>query len=121
MITPVRSSAQRTRTRIPVSTWSGDATSSACSNGVSAPSSVTRANANGRSRGCPATGSGTHVHDVTVPVGATSTKSSSCWWVSGSYSGGGTITFPSEVRPPTTTPSRSPVRKRPRTGPVDRV
>ena len=88
---------------------------------MSAPSRVTSTKANGRSRGWPATGSGTQVHEVTVPVGATSTKSVTGWWVTGSYSGGGTATRPSAVRPPTTTPSRSPVRNRPITGPVERV
>ena len=121
VIAPTRSSAQRTRTRIPVVTSSGEATSSACSSGTSAPSRVTSANANGRSKGWPATGSGTQVHEVTVPAGETSTKSSVCWWVTGSYSGGGTTTRPSEVRAPTTWPSRSPVRKRPSTGPTERV
>ena len=76
VIAPTRSSAQRTRTRIPVLTSSGEVTSRACRIGASAPSSVTSANANGRSNGWPATGSGTHVHEVTVPMGPTSTKSS---------------------------------------------
>jgi len=58
---------------------------------------------------------------VTVPVEPTSTRSVSASWVTGSNSGGGTTTRPSEVRPPTTRPSRSPVRKAPRTGPVERV
>ncbi len=121
VIAPTRSSAHLTRTRMPVDTSSGEATSSACSSGTSAPSRVTNAKANGRSSGWPATGSGTQVHEVTVPVSETSTKSSTARWVTGSNSGGGTTTRPSEVRPPTTTPSRSPVRKRPSTGPVERV
>ena len=121
VIAPTRSSAQRTCTRMPVSISSGEATSTACRNGVSAPSSVTSANANGRSNGWPATGSGTQVQDVTVPVGGTSTKSVVAAWVTGSNSGGGTTTLPSEVRAPTTRPSRSPVRNRPSTGPADRV
>ena len=53
--------------------------------------------------------------------GATSTKSVVSAWVSGSYSGGGTSTSPDDVRPPTTTPSRRPLKNRPRTGPVDLV
>ena len=121
VIAPTRSAAQRIRTRIPVETSSGEATSSACRNEVSAPSRVTSANAKGRSNGWSLTGSGTHVQDVTVPVDATSTKSVTGSWLTGSNSGGGTTTRPSEVRAPTTWPSRSPVRKRPTTGPVDRV
>ncbi len=121
VIAPTRSSAQRTRTRIPVLTSSGEVTSRACRNGASAPSSVTSANANGRSNGWPATGSGTQVHDVTVPVGETSTKSSLATWVTGSYSGGGSTTRPSDVRAATSLPSRSPVKNRPRTGPTERV
>ena len=121
VIAPTRSARQRIRTRIPVVTSSGEATSSACSRGASAPSRVTSTNANGRSNGWPLTGSGTHVQDVTVPVSATSTNSSVAAWVTGSNSGGGTTTLPSDVRPPTTTPSRSPDRKRPSTGPVERV
>ncbi len=121
VMSPLRSARQRTRTRIPVSTSAGEATSSACSRGASAPSRVTSANANGRSSGWPFTGSGTQVQDVTVPVSATSTNSVTAWCVTGSYSGGGTTTLPSEVRPPTTTPSRSPVRNLPSTGPVERV
>jgi hypothetical protein len=121
VIAPTRSARHRMRTRIPVETSSGEATSSAWSRGASAPSRTTSANANGRSKGWPFTGSGTHDHDVTVPVVATSTKSSRAAWVTGSYSGGGTTTRPSDVRPPTTTPSRSPLRNRPSTGPVERV
>ncbi len=121
VMSPLRSARHRTRTRIPVSTSAGEATSSAWSRGASAPSRVTSANANGRSSGCPLTGSGTQVHDVTVPVSATSTNSSVAAWVTGSNSGGGTTTLPSDVRPPTTTPSRSPERNRPSTGPVERV
>ncbi len=121
LIEPTRSCAQRTCTRIPVSISSGEATSTACRNGASAPSSVTRAKAKGRSSGWPGTGSGTQVQDVTVPVGGRSTKSVVAAWVTGSNSGGGTTTFPSEVRAPTTRPSRSPVRNRPITGPTDRV
>ena len=75
----------------------------------------------GRSRGWPATGSGHHDQAMTVPEVETSTKSVVCSWVSGSNSGGGTSTRPDDVRPPTTTPSRRPVKKRPRTGPVDLV
>ena len=72
---PVRSAAQRTRTRMPVLTSAGEATSSACSSGASAPSRVTRAKAKGRSNGWAFTGSGTQVQDVTVPTEETSTKS----------------------------------------------
>ena len=99
VIAPVRSSAQRTWTRIPVLTSSGEATSRACRNGTSAPSRVTSAKAKGRSRGWAATGSLTQVHEVTVPVGATSTKSVMASWVTGSNSGGGSTTRPSDVRP----------------------
>ena len=106
---------------MPVLTSSGEAASSACRNGASAPSRVTSAKANGRSNGWPATGSETQLHEVTVPVGSTSTKSVVASWVTGSNSGGGSTTRPSDVRPATSTPSRRPVRNRPRTGPVDRV
>ena len=121
VMAPVRSAAQRTWTRIPVLISSGEATSTACRKGRVAPSRVTRAKAKGRSRGWSLTGSGTQVQDVTVPTGETSTKSVVASWVTGSNSSGGTTTSPAEVRPATTTPSRSPVRKRPMTGPVDRV
>ncbi len=121
VMAPVRSAAQRTRTRIPVLTSSGDDTSRACRKGTSAPSRMTRAKANGRSNGWSFTGSGTQVHDVTVPTEATSTNSVVASCVSGSNSRGGTTTFPEEVRPPTTTPSRRPERNRPMTGPVERV
>ena len=121
VIAPTRSSAQRTWTRMPVLTSSGEATSSACSMGASAPSRVTSAKAKGRSRGWPFTGSETQDHEVTVPVGATSTKSVTASWVTGSNSGGGITTRPSDVRAATRVPSRSPVRNRPMTGPVDRV
>ena len=121
VMAPTRSSAQRTWTRIPVLTSAAEGTSSACRNGTSAPSRVTSTKANGRSSGCAATGSETQDQDVTVPVGATSTKSVVASWVTGSNSGGGRTTRPSDVRPATSTPSRRPVRKRPRTGPVERV
>jgi hypothetical protein len=106
---------------MPVWISAGDVTSTAWRSGRVAPSRVTRANAKGRSSGWPATGSGTHDHEATVPTDDTSTNSVVAWWVTGSYSSGGTTTSPSEVRPATITPSRSPVRKRPMTGPVDRV
>ena len=106
---------------MPVLTSSGEAASSACRKGRSAPSRVTSTKAKGRSKGCPATGSDTQLHEVTVPVGSTSTKSVVGSWVTGSNSGGGSTTVPSDVRPATRTPSRSPVRKRPMTGPVERV
>ena len=41
VMAPSRSSAQRTRTRMPVDTSSADETSSACRNGFVAPSNVT--------------------------------------------------------------------------------
>ena len=78
---PWVSSAQRTCTRIPVLISSAEATSTACSIGASAPSRVIRANANGRSKGWPATGSGTQVQVVTVPVSGRSTKSVTASWV----------------------------------------
>lgn len=118
---PTRSAAQRTRTRMPVVTSAGEETSRACRSGTSAPSRVTSAKANGRSNGWSFTGSGTQVQDVTVPTEETSTNSVVASWVTGSNSSGGTTTWPAEVRPPTTTPSRRPERKRPTTGPVDRV
>ena len=121
VMAPVRSARQRTWTRIPVDTSSGEATSRACRNGLVVPSSSTSAKAKGRSKGCAATGSATHDQLTTVPVGETSTKSVVAACVTGSYSVGGTTTSPSLVRPATSTPSRRPVRKRPRTGPVDRV
>jgi hypothetical protein len=92
-------------------------TSSACSIEVSAPSSRTSAHANGRSKGCCSIGSVTHANRSTEPVPETSTVSTIGSAVSGSYSVGGTSTFPLAVRAPTMRPSRSPWRNSPITGP----
>ena len=75
VIAPTGSSAQCTCTRAPVLIASGDPASTACSSGVSAPSSLISAQANGRSSGWPSSGSGCHVHDTTVPTLATGTIS----------------------------------------------
>ena len=89
--------------------------------GVSAPSSFTSAQANGRSVGWPSLGVWFHVHVVTVPWSPTSTSSSMPWEVTGSYSCGGTSTRPSSAFTPSTRPAFSPARNAPRTGPVERV
>ena len=105
---------------MPVLTLAGSPASSACSIGVSAPSSRTSAQANGRSRGWPGSGSAIQAQETTSPVGPTGTHSSSGSAVTGSCSCGGTSTRPSRARMPSTRPSRRPDRKRPRTGPTDR-
>ena len=97
---------------------SADPQSSACSNGVSAPSSFTSAHANGRSSGCVRSGSGTHAARSITPSDPTSTISDAASPVSGSYSNGGTSTRPPAVRTPTTRRSRRPVRNAPITGPT---
>ena len=90
---PVRVPLQRGATRIPSAMAAGEPASTAWSRGVEAPSSRTKANANGRSSGCCSVGSGTHVHDSTVPAGPTSTSSwGSSAPVAGSHSMGGTST-----------------------------
>ena len=75
MIAPTGSSTQCTCTRAPVLIASDEPASTACSSGVSAPSSLISAHANGRSSGWPSSGSGCHVHDTTVPTLATGTIS----------------------------------------------
>ena len=77
VIAPAGSSAQCACTRAPVLIDSAEPTSTACSNGVSAPSSLISAQANGRSSGCPSNGSGCQVHETTVPTLATGTISRS--------------------------------------------
>ncbi|SLH88154.1 Uncharacterised protein [Mycobacteroides abscessus subsp. abscessus] len=121
LMNPSVCSAQRARTRIPVRIWSGESTSTACSSALSAPSRVISAQANGRSKGWPGSGSRTQVHVLTVPVSATSTNSVSASLVTGSYSGGGTSTRPSEPRTPTILRARRPVRNLPMVGPTDLV
>ena len=56
---------------------SGSPASTACISGVSAPSSLISAQANGRSSGWPSSGSGCQVHDATVPTLDTGTISPS--------------------------------------------
>ena len=97
VMAPVRSAAQRTRTRMPVRTASGPGASRACSRAVSAPSSRTRTQAKGVSRGWPRRGSWFQAQVVTVPVAATSTRSRISSAVTGSYSTGGTRMRPSPV------------------------
>jgi hypothetical protein len=58
---------------------------------------------------------------VTTPDCPTSTSSPTSSYVMGSYSVGGTTTRPLGVVAPMIFPSRSPVKKAPMTGPVDRV
>jgi hypothetical protein len=118
---PSRSVAQRIATRMPIDTSSGLPTSSACSIGVSAPSSRTSTQAKGRSSGWPSNGWSFHDQDSTVPTWPTSTISARSAEVTGSYSCGGTSTRPSWARTPSTFPARSPPRNAPSTGPVDRV
>jgi hypothetical protein len=115
-------SRQTGQTRIPgriAFTCSGQ---TACTSAVSAPSSLTSAQAKGRSTGWPSSGSATQAQVVTVPAGPTSTYSPVTGSpVAGSYSRGGTSTRPSAVRAPTMRRARSSVRNRPTTGPVERV
>ncbi|CKR55851.1 Uncharacterised protein [Mycobacterium tuberculosis] len=74
---PTGWSAQCACTRAPVWMAEGPAvpTSTACISKVSAPSSLISAQANGRSRGWPASGSGCQVQDATVPTLDTGTIS----------------------------------------------
>ncbi len=120
-IRPVRSSAHRTRPRMPVLIASGEPASTACRIEVSAPSSFTSAQANGWLSGWPSMGSGIHDQLTTVPVSETSTKSVIGSCVAGSNSGGGTWTRPSEPRAPMTFRSRRAVTNAPMVGPTDRV
>ena len=77
VIAPTVSSAQCTCTRAPVLIASGVPASTAWIIGVSAPSSLTSAQANGRSSGWPSSGSGCQVQDTTVPTADTGTISPS--------------------------------------------
>ena len=97
---PSRSSRHTTSTRIPVAMSSAESTKTACSIGVSAPSRVIIAQANGWVNGCCARGSPFHVQVVTVPTVPTATSSDSGAAVIGSYSKGGHITVPSDRRTP---------------------
>ena len=118
---PSRSSRQTTSTRMPVSMASAESTNTACNIGVSAPSRVIIAQANGWLNGCWGRGTPFQVHVVTVPTVLTGTSSVNDSDVIGSYSSGGHITVPSDRRTPWITPSRRPVRNPPITGPVVRV
>src|SRR5262249_55918246 len=102
------SARHRGCTRMPVDILSMLPASPACPMAVAAPSGVTSASANGRSSGCFGVGCSTHVHDATVPIGPTSTRSSSASPVFGSYSSGGTSTLPFVARTPRILCSRSP-------------
>jgi hypothetical protein len=106
---------------MPVRMSSGEATSTAWSIPVSAPSSFTNAQANGRSKGWPSRTTDCHAQLVTSPAVPTSTSSVRASAVCGSYSTGGHMTPPSLMRTPTTTPSRRPVKKADWTGPTVRV
>src|SRR5262249_43031316 len=77
----------------------------------------------GRSSGCFSCGCGTHAHVVTSPLGPTSTRSSgvSSSPVSGSYSVGGQITWPSLARMPRNRRARRPAMNRPMIGPPGRA
>ena len=88
MIAPTGSSAQCACTRAPVLIASAEPASTACSSGVSAPSSLISAHANGRSSGWPSSGSGCQVHDTTVPTLATGTISVSSFVGDGVVLGG---------------------------------
>src|SRR5690606_5873150 len=88
LIRPTRSVDQRTLTFMPVFIADSLPASTACSMGVSAPSTLTSAQANGFCKGCLARGSFTQHHVVTTPVSAKSTNSSRSSAVTGSYSWG---------------------------------
>ena len=123
---PVRSAFQRGATRAPTAIASALPQSTAWSSAVSAPSGRISANANGFVSGClPARGSATHVYDCTRPAGPSvsqwSPSGAIASLVVGSYSAGGTSTRPSARRTPSMRPSRRPVKKRPITGPTERV
>ena len=77
VIAPTGSSAHWTCTREPERMASGLPASTACISGVSAPSSLISAQANGRSSGWPSSGSGCQVQDTTVPTADTGTISPS--------------------------------------------
>ena len=95
--------------------------STACSIGVSAPSSRMSAYAKGFPTGCFSRGCATHAQLTTLPAVPTSTSSESVSLVSGSYSFGGTSTLPFLRRTPRMRPSFRPPKKRPSTGPVERL
>ena len=97
---PSRSSRHTTSTRIPVDIASGPSTNTACNIGVSAPSRVIIAHANGWLKGCCERGAPFQVHVVTVPTVPTGTSSNRDADVMGSYSNGGHITVPSDRRTP---------------------
>src|SRR5207249_2239345 len=118
---PSRSARQRARTRIPVFMFASEPASTACSIVVSAPSSLISAHANGFCNGLFLRGSFTQAHVVTTPESPTSTNSLSSSAVWGSYSTGGTMTWPRAPLIPWIFPSRNPLKKRPITGPTLRV
>jgi hypothetical protein len=121
VIRPTRSAFQRGATRIPSDIEPGEPASTAWNRGVAAPSRRMKAKAKGRSSGCCSVGSGTQVHDSTVPAGPTSTRSgANSAPVLGSHSIGGTST-PSRQRIPRIRFSVSAVMNAPTTGPSDRV
>ncbi len=103
---------------MPVAMCPASPASTAWSIAVSAPSSFTSAQAKGRSSGWLGRGSLTHAQVVTTPASPTRTKSTIGSPDAGSYSVGGTITWPEAVRAPSIRPSFRPVRKRPITGPT---
>ena len=72
---PTVSSAQCTCTRVPVLIFADSPASTACISGVSAPSSLISAQANGRSSGWASSGSDCQVQDTTVPTADTGTIS----------------------------------------------
>ena len=123
---PVRSARQRGATRAPTVIASAVPQSTACNSAVSAPSGRMSANANGFDNGClPGFGSDTQVYVCTRPAGPTgiqwSPSGAIASLVVGSYSAGGTSTRPSARRTPSRRPSRRLVKKRPITGPTERV
>ncbi len=120
-IRPSRLPRHRGATRIPSAMPPGVPASTACSNGVVAPSRRTSAKAKGWSSGCCSDGVTTHVHDSTVPAGPTSTNSwGSSAPVAGSHSMGGTSTA-SPQRMPRIRFSVRAVMNAPTTGPRDRL
>src|SRR5205807_3414352 len=122
-MSPTRSSRQRGFTRIPVRMRDSSPASTTCRRAVPAPSRPMSAHAKGWSSGCWSRGWLTHSQVVTSPAGPTSTRSetASSSPVSGSYSVGGQITWPSWARMPRNRRSRRAAMNRPMMGPTERA
>src|SRR6266566_4380500 len=122
-MSPTRSARQRGCTRMPVRMRDSSPASTTCRSAVSARSRPMSAQAKGWSRGCWSRGWLTHAQVVTSPAGPTSTRSAtaSSSPVSGSYSVGGQITWPSLARMPRNRRSRRAAMNRPMMGPTERA